>query len=569
MRFKLVVATAALLLAPGTLAAQPIDPTATERELGALAMLRQDERRAYAELFALLEQQQWDRFEQAVSPLPDSPLKGFALAEYYTHANSPRIELPAIEAWLARYPYLPQAEQLVRLGQRRGLEQAPALPRQNQLTRQRSVPKRMRPPSVGDGTMPQDVADAINVAIRDDDPDSARILLEGIDANLSSAARAEWRQKVAWSYYIENRDSAALQIARLVPQGGSGAWIAEGEFTRGLAAWRLGDCREALAGFSKSARAASNSSLRVAAQYWAGRSAARCRQPELATRFWREASTETETLYGLLAREQLGLPPLARPESLVLSEADIDRLRREPNAGLAIALTELGQDDLAEEVLQHQARIGDPSAYPRYAGLARALGLARAQIWLAYNVPRGATPEPNLRFPVINDRPVEGWQVDPSLAFAHALQESDFRHRAVSPANAIGLMQVRPIAARDVDDRTQLAAAYADLKDPATNLSFGQANLAKLGSSSVTGGLLPKVMAAYNAGSSPVARWNSEVRDGGDPLLWMESIPYWETRSYVAIVMRNYWIYQQQAGAAQHSKSALAQNRWPTFPDLR
>ena len=49
-----------------------------------------------------------------------------------------------------------------------------------------------------------------------------------------------------------------------------------------------------------------------------------------------------------------------------------------------------------------------------------------------------------------------------------------------------------------------------------------------------TGGLLPKIMAAYNAGLTPITRWNSEVRDQGDPLLYMEIIPYWETRSYVA-----------------------------------
>ncbi len=43
------------------------------------------------------------------------------------------------------------------------------------------------------------------------------------------------------------------------------------------------------------------------------------------------------------------------------------------------------------------------------------------------------------------------------------------------------------------------------------------------------------MIAAYNAGPAPVARWQSEIRDNGDPLLYMESIPYWETRGYVGI----------------------------------
>jgi soluble lytic murein transglycosylase-like protein len=86
--------------------------------------------------------------------------------------------------------------------------------------------------------------------------------------------------------------------------------------------------------------------------------------------------------------------------------------------------------------------------------------------------------------------------------------------------------------------------------------------------SEATQGLLPKIMAAYNAGLSPVSRWNSEINDQGDPLLWMESIPYWETRGYVAIVMRNYWMYERQAGAISPSRQALAQGMWPIFPDL-
>ena len=105
-----------------------------------------------------------------------------------------------------------------------------------------------------------------------------------------------------------------------------------------------------------------------------------------------------------------------------------------------------------------------------------------------------------------------------------------------------------------------------DIFNPATNLAFGQQNLEMLRDSASTGGALPKIIAAYNAGLAPVTRWNQEVRDQGDPLLWMESIPYWETRSYVAIVMRNFWMYQRQADADSASRVALAQNDWPAFP---
>ena len=60
-----------------------------------------------------------------------------------------------------------------------------------------------------------------------------------------------------------------------------------------------------------------------------------------------------------------------------------------------------------------------------------------------------------------------------------------------------------------------------------------------------TGGLLPKVIASYNAGPAPIAEWNARY-DQSDPLLYIESIPYWETRGYVPIVLRNYWIYEER-----------------------
>ncbi|MDA4830456.1 hypothetical protein NY536_03080, partial [Enterobacter hormaechei] len=53
------------------------------------------------------------------------------------------------------------------------------------------------------------------------------------------------------------------------------------------------------------------------------------------------------------------------------------------------------------------------------------------------------------------------------------------------------------------------------------------------------------------------------------PLLYIESIPYWETRGYVTTVLRNYWMYEAQAGRkASSSRAALAQGMWPRFPGL-
>ncbi len=531
-------------------------------------LLSADERGYYASLFAAIEARNWDRVEVMLAGRSEGPLHGAALAAYYLHPESPRIELPRIEAWLARYAQLPQAEAMVRLGQTRGLENPPRLPGARDLVRQPGSSKRIRPGTINDGTMPASVRAAILEHITNDDPDGARLLLDGVDATLSPQARAEWRYRVAWSYYIENQDAQAWALADTVRDNGSGPWVAEGDWAAGLAAWRLGDCDKAAEAFQRSAAASTNPNLTAAAHYWASRALIRCRFPEKSDEQLRGAARFPETLYGMLAHEQLGrdLPEThAQPD---LTEADWRRLRDEDAVQQAVMLAEIGQRDEAADDLVWLVRTGDPDDYPALSRLARALGLTGAQTFMAYNAPRGEGAHPSLRYPVTFRTPVGGWRVDPALAFAHALQESNFRERVVSPAGAIGLMQIMPITQREYAASINMSS-NADLKDPAVNLAFGQRTLESLSTASYTQGRLPKIMAAYNAGPSPVARWESEIRDAGDPLLYMESIPYWETRGYIAVVMRNYWMYLRQADAPAPSRIDLAENDWPQFPKVR
>ncbi|QIG52821.1 transglycosylase SLT domain-containing protein [Altererythrobacter sp. BO-6] len=531
-------------------------------------VLSERDQQYYRDIFTAIAREDWAKVDGLLGDREPGLLHQVAIAEYYTHANSPRVTAEQIAAWFAMGTDLPQAEQLGRLGQKRGLEFLPDLPQAQPFARQPYASKRLRPRSVQDGTMPADISAGILEHIKNDDPDSARLLLDGIDALLSPEARAEWRQRVAWSYYIENRDTAALGMAQTVADG-SGPWVAEGEWVVGLAAWRLGDFATAAQGFARTAQLANNVELRTAAHFWAARALTRSRQPAEATKHLQAAAREDETLYGMLSLEQLGQTIPDAHEGADFAPSDWTKLRDRNNVRVAVGLLEIGRGDLADEVLRHQAKIGSPSEYAALSRLARELGLPQTQLWMAHNAPRGTQPLAALRYPTARWMPTSGWQVDPALAFAHALQESNFRTNAVSPADARGLMQITPITVRQHAPRLEMNASYVNLNDPEVNLAFGQRNLEMLRDSGATQGLLPKIMAAYNAGLSPVTRWNSEVRDLGDPLLYMESIPYWETREYVNIVMRNYWMYERQSGAPSASREALAQGMWPAFPESR
>jgi soluble lytic murein transglycosylase len=531
------------------------------------SVLSKDERDYYRSLFAAIDRKEWPLVQQLLAQRGDGPLHPAARAEYYLAAGSPRIELGELSDWLAKGATLPQAERIGQLAVRRGASAMPNLPAMQPMVSQPGLPKRIRPRDTDDGTMPGTVAGAILARIKEDDPMGARLLLDGIDFQLSDAARAEWRQRVAWSFYIENDDANAYAVAQMAARG-TGPWVGEAWWTAGLAAWRLDDCVGAAEAFENAASRADNPELLAAARYWQARALVRCRKPERAAPLLRLAASRDETLYGMLAAEQLGLKLPETHADADFTPADWQKLRAESNVRAAAALAQIGEDSLADEILRHQARIGSPSQYEPLSRLARDLGLPSTQLWMAANAPYGGRAQPAARFPIPKWTPRGGWQVDPALVYAHALQESVFRATVVSPAGARGLMQIMPAAARDHAAALGVAGSASDLNKPEINLAFGQRHLQMLRSDAATQGLLPKVMAAYNAGLTPIGRWNYEIRDRGDPLLWIESIPYWETRGYVNIVMRNYWMYERQAGGASESRIALAQGQWPTFPGL-
>jgi soluble lytic murein transglycosylase-like protein len=155
-----------------------------------------------------------------------------------------------------------------------------------------------------------------------------------------------------------------------------------------------------------------------------------------------------------------------------------------------------------------------------------------------------------------------------ALAYAHALQESNFRRPRSARSARAGLMQVRPGTAGDLVRWGRANADPSRLNDPATNLAFGQAYLGYLRDQPGMDGLLPRIIAAYNAGPVPTARWTAEGTGNGDPLLYIESLSYWETRGYIPIILRNYWMYEHQPADSSATRRALAQGLWPRFPGL-
>jgi soluble lytic murein transglycosylase len=275
-----------------------------------------------------------------------------------------------------------------------------------------------------------------------------------------------------------------------------------------------------------------------------------------------------ESFYGLIAQNALGLSDDGA-STMKLTANDWAGIGAIANVRRAAALAEIGESALAETTLRYQARIGLSRDHESLVHLAARLNLPATQIWLAQNGPSGTRLSASARYPMPGWAPASGWQVDKALVFAHALQESQFRTEATSSAGARGVMQLMPATAAMVARHQGRTLDPAMLAQPATSIDLGQAYLRELADNiGSTGGLLPKVIAAYNAGPSSVANWNARGRNLADPLLFIESIPFSETRAYVAIVLRNYWMYQRQSGAKPASLAAISQGLWPRFPGL-
>lgn len=133
--------------------------------------------------------------------------------------------------------------------------------------------------------------------------------------------------------------------------------------------------------------------------------------------------------------------------------------------------------------------------------------------------------------------------IDIEIPLAISRQESSFQADAVSPAEAMGLMQLMSNTAQRQAGRLglRIAEPETELKRPELNIVLGSAYLAELGRR--YRGQWQQAFAAYNAGEYVVDAW-LQRRAADDPLLWIEALSFAETSSYAKNVWRNWEVYR-------------------------
>lgn len=260
-----------------------------------------------------------------------------------------------------------------------------------------------------------------------------------------------------------------------------------------------------------------------------------------------ERAARERSLWGFLAAERTGQPYKLGDRPTPAAHMRVRRIEEGPASGRVKELQALGRDrDVRREWhhLTHKMDTEDLMAAAlvalRWGWPAQAIfTLAKSDYW----------DDLTLRFPLLHRETVRtrarATGLDASWIYAVIRQESAFARSAISHAGAAGLMQLMPATARDVARSLGLGRpSRQDLHDPALNITLGSGYLAAM--KRRYGGSAVLATAAYNAGPGNVDRWLPSQQVDAD--IWIATIPFRETRSYVRRVLAYRVIYDDRLG---------------------
>ena len=547
----------ALALTGAVLAPAQATPSAEQ-----IAVLSSADVALYLDAFAAVRAGRTKEADAALAQVSDPVLTGHVLAERYLGPGY-KASYAELSQWLDRYADHPGADDIHALALKRKPKKA-AAPAKPETFRMRWNGVRESDVEPRRSAAFEKLEDRVMGLVRQDRLKQALALLDDAKnkKRFDAGERDALRSIVAKAYFLLGRDETAYDLAAdVAKRNRDEAPLAD--WTAGLASFRMGQHARAASHFE---RLAADTSIgpwtRSAAQFWAARANLLAGQPQKVTGQLEAAASAGATFYAMLAQRVLGRRPDIAWTEPRLSANDLAAIKAVGSARRSIALAQLGESALASrEIRRAQAQL-DESYDDALCTLAGKLGLWGAQHALAR---AAGDVHPGAVYALPDIRPEGGFRIDPALIYAIAKQESKFDPEAVSPAGAVGLMQIMPPTAVHL---TGDSAAKARLTDPAFNLTLGQNYIEELMSYGEPAGNIFMLAAAYNAGPGNMQRWQEET--GGisnDPLMFIEAIPARETRAYIERVVMNYWMYSWRMGVDPKSLQDVAAGAWPVYAE--
>lgn len=271
--------------------------------------------------------------------------------------------------------------------------------------------------------------------------------------------------------------------------------------------------------------------------------------PTLAQRY-AEVANERD-FYAFLAAQRINAPYKFNHQPIIANSSTVLKLKNTPSIERAIEYMYQGMEQEAWAEWHHAAKNLSKQEMLALSQLAYDLNiyfyairtLAVASYWDDLTIRFPTAYKDTLVTSATNQR------INPNWAFAIIRQESAFNERIKSSAGAMGLMQLMPGTARETAKRYAIPLAQTqDALDPTTNIKLGTAFLGQMYKRFQNNRILAS--AAYNAGPGRVNQWLRNAQNI-DFDVWIETIPFNETRQYVQNILFYSVIYGHKLHAPQ------------------
>lgn len=288
-------------------------------------------------------------------------------------------------------------------------------------------------------------------------------------------------------------------------------------------------------------------------QYWLARAYAQNGQPEQSRQILSKLAA-TRGYYGFMAAAKLGVAPSLAHKPVPVSAEQYQAFLTSPSMLRMREWERLGRTAAAKRELNFMQKYGSELQKLSAAKLAYQNGLYdRAILALA---DAGYWDDVEMRFPLVFHKEIQkharAANVDPAWAMAITRRESTFIPTAKSSVGAMGLMQIMPQTAKHISGRK---VKPETLYNPNINIDMGTDYLRYLLRANDNN--LVFATASYNAGFSNVKRWMPKDKQM-DLDIWIETIPFKETREYVKAVLTYYQIYNIRMKQQQDVFAPLA-----------
>ncbi len=380
------------------------------------------------------------------------------------------------------------------------------------------------------------------------------------------------------SYFLDGDDTQAIFWLKKATKR-KNTYFPEAYFTLGLVYFRLKEYDKAMPYFAYLMQHTSIFSDDIVAKgtYWYARTNL---ITDNITNYFKALKTVCKykyNFYGVIACEELGIKLKYDWNYMDFPKESSLILLNNKYGERALALLQFGLLDWAEQELIFLANYDTNNM-----NKATEEKTLNALLYMAQNIPMPALSLKlagdrgmfyglsHLSYPILFVDLQSGYELDPALLLAVMRRESAFYSGAESGPGAKGMMQVRPGTADLIIKKYGLndELLYA-LNSPNANIELGQKYFSMLIDNPNSDGNLIYVIAGFNAGFYKVQKWKvEEHRMPNDPLFFIESIPYAETRNYVKSVITDYWIYQTKLGISQYSLASMVQGGQPIYYSL-